>query len=66
MGGRDEDVWSSRLGRFLGRGSLENAGIFVLPMVGAVLKLVLIMAVGYAVLTLFKRYRTSGDVADED
>jgi len=41
-------------------------GMFVLPMVGAVLKLVLIMAVGYAVLTLFKRYRTSGDVADED
>ena len=40
-------------------------GIFVLPMVGTVLKFALIMAVGYAVLTLFKRYRTNG-VVDED
>ena len=40
-------------------------GILVLPMVGAVLKLALIMAVGYAILTLFKRYRTAEDI-DED
>ena len=40
-------------------------GILVLPMVGLVLKLALIMAVGYAILTLFKRYRTTEDV-DED
>ena len=34
-------------------------GLLVLPLLGVVLKLALIMAIGYAVLTLFKRYRTN-------
>ena len=41
-------------------------GMLVLPMVGLVLKFALIMAVGYAVLTLFKRYRTSAEAVAED
>ena len=40
-------------------------GTFVLPMVGMVLKFALVMAVGYTVLTLFKRYRTNGGTPDE-
>jgi hypothetical protein len=40
-------------------------GMFMLSMAGMVLKFVLIMAVGYTVLTLFKRYRTNGEAADE-
>ena len=40
-------------------------GILFLPMVGALLKLALIMLVGYAVLTLFKRYRCKTEDADD-
>ena len=36
-----------------------------LPMVGALLKLALIMLVGYAVLTLFKRCRCKTEDADD-
>lgn len=39
-------------------------GILLLPMVGALLKLALIMLVGYAVLTLFKRRRC--ETEDDD
>ena len=39
-------------------------GILVLPIVGSLLKLALIMMVGYAVLTLFNRCRRKND--DED
>ncbi len=41
-------------------------GALVLPIVGMVLKFALIMAVGYAVLTLFKRYRTGSTASDGD
>ena len=40
-------------------------GILFLPMVGALLKLALIMLVGYAVLTLFKRSRCKTEDADD-
>ena len=40
-------------------------GILFLPMVGALLKLALIMLVGYAVLTLFKRCRCKTEGADD-
>ena len=40
-------------------------GILFFPMVGALLKLALIMLVGYAVLTLFKRCRRKTEDADD-
>ncbi len=40
-------------------------GILFLPMVGALLKLALIMLVGFAVLTLFKRCRCRTEDADD-
>jgi len=53
------------LAAFSGAVLLKMLGMFMLPVVGMVLKFVLIMAVGYTVLTLFKRYRTNGEAADE-
>ena len=40
-------------------------GILVIPVVGALLKLALIMLVGYAVLTLFKRCRRKTEEDDD-